>query len=734
MDKSQSRSYEKEINRIIEELTIDEKLGMIHGAGLFRTEGVERLSIPPVKFSDGPMGVRQEFQNDKWFPIGASDDYVTYLPCNSALASTWNTDLAYWTGKVLGEEARGRGKDMILAPGINIKRSPLCGRNFEYMSEDPRLVEEITVPLIQGIQENDVAACVKHFAANSQETDRLMVDSVVDERTLREIYLPGFKAAVQKAGTLSVMGAYNKLNGIHCCENAELLGDILRKEWGFDGTVVSDWGAVHKTEEAAAAPLDVEMSVYDNFDEYMLAAPLKDAIEKGELPEEYVDEKVRNILRMMFRLKMIGEEKEKRKKGIYNTPEHRSTVYKAAAESVVLLKNEEKLLPLKSENIRKLAIIGRNGEMLHSNGGGSAEIKALYEISPLMGMKIRLGGNVEVKYASGYYIPEKKEQKEANWQQDSLDTGEKEKKDMQNKIRYKEREKPEMISEKEAKLLEEAVLLAKECDQVIFIGGLDHEYDVEGKDRSSMLLPYRQDQVIEAVLDANPDTVVVMIAGSCVEMPWREKAKALLWCYYAGMETGYALADIILGKVNPSGKLPETFPACYQDTPTAENGEFATTGKAEYKEGIFVGYRYYEKRNKKPAYCFGHGLSYTSFRYQELRIQTVEENDLSVRVFCTIENTGEMAGAEILQLYVSENTPLADRPNKELKAFKKVHLEPGEKAEAEMLLKKDSFGYYDVEKKAFRVNAGKYRIYIGASTEDIRLQGELEIKKEYFYA
>lgn len=728
------KKFNEQVEALLKELTLDEKISMIHGAGLFRTEGVKRLGIPPLKSSDGPMGVRQEFQNDKWFPKGTTDDLVTYMPSNSALASTWNRDLAYWAGKVLGEEARGRGKDVILAPGINIKRSPLCGRNFEYMSEDPKLVEELTVPLIQGIQENDVAACVKHFAANAQETDRLMVDTIVDERTLREIYLPGFQAAVKKAGTLSLMGAYNKLNGTHCCEDKTLLQTVLREEWGYDGTVISDWGAVHKTKEAAQAPLDVEMSVFDNFDDYVLANPLKEAIEKGEISEGYVDEKVRNILRMMFRLKMIGEEREVRKSGTYNTPEHRSAVYKTAAESVVLLKNEKKILPLQTKGMKKLAVIGRNGEMIHSNGGGSAEIKALYEISPLMGMKTRLGGNVEVKYAPGYFIPEKEDQKPENWQQDSLDTEKMLESGRQEEIRCKEQEKLAVSKEKGAKLLEEAVLLAKECEQVIFIGGLNHDYDVEGQDRSSMVLPYNQDQVIEAVLEANPNTVVVMIAGSPVEMPWRDKANAILWLYYAGMETGNALADVILGKVNPCGKLPETFPVCYADTPTAENGEFGLTGRVEFKEGIFVGYRYYEARGKKPAYCFGHGISYTDFCYTDLTLHTDEEEDeVYVKVSCHVENTGDMAGAEILQLYISENEPLVDRPVKELKTFRKLYLEPGEKTEIEMLLKKDAFGYYDVNEKSFRTNAGKYTVYVGASSEDIRLQGEMELEKEYFY-
>lgn len=730
---TQKKTYHEEVETLLKELTLDEKIAMIHGAGLFRTEGVERLDIPPIKFSDGPMGVRNEFDNSKWIPSGTTDDFVSYLPSNSALASTWNRDLAYWTGKVLGEEARGRGKDMILAPGINIKRSPLCGRNFEYMSEDPRLIEELTVPLIEGIQESDVAACVKHFAVNSQETDRLMMDVVIDERSLREIYFPGFKAAVQEANTLSLMGAYNRLNGTHCCENNALLQTILKDEWGYDGTVVSDWGAVHKTKEAAEAALDIEMSVRDNFDEYKLANPLKEAVLAGEISEEHIDIKIRNILRMMFRLKMIGEERDERKSGTYNTPEHRSTVYKTAAESVILLKNEENILPLNTKGKKKIAMIGRNAEMIHSNGGGSAEIKALYEISPLMGMKTRLGGNVEVKYAPGYFIPSKEEQSDVNWQQDSLDTDKMLATEDRGVLSQKEQEKLALSREKGEKLLEEAVLLAKECDQVIFVGGLNHDYDVEGQDRSDMKLPYNQDQVIEAVLEANPNTVIVIMAGSPVEMLWRNKAKSILWCYYAGMETGNALADVILGNVNPSAKLAETFPVTYADTPTGKNGQFALVGEVKYEEGIYVGYRYFEKNAIKPAFCFGHGLSYTSFAYDNIAVCKEENDDIQVKVSCEIINTGNMEGAEILQLYVSQKNPSIDRPCKELKNFHKISLVPGEKKAVEMLLRKDAFGYYDVDKKAFRVNPGVYTIQIGASSEDIRLSAEMTIEKEYFY-
>lgn len=720
------QDFEKQVEELLAQLTLDEKIGMIHGNGLFRTEGVERLGIPPLKSSDGPMGVRNEFDNAHWVTVGTTDDFVSYLPSNSALASTWNKELAKAAGQVLGEEARGRGKDVILAPGINIKRSPLCGRNFEYMSEDPKLVEELTVPLIEGIQENDVAACVKHFAANSQETDRLWVDTIVDERTLREIYLPGFEAAVKKADTYSLMGAYNLLNGAHCCENKELLDKLLREEWGYDGTVISDWGGVHKTKEAAECSLDVEMSVYDNFDDYVLANPLKEAVQKGEIAESCIDEKVRNILRMMFRLKMVGEEASERKTGTYNTPEHRQTILEAARESIVLLKNEDNRLPIKTEGLKRIAVIGCNAENIHSNGGGSAEIKALYEISPLMGLKTKLGGNVEVAYAKGYYIPEKENDSDENWQAASLEDQKSEEYKAAMKAKEeKEKKRAEEIKVKGKELLEEAVKLAASCEEVIFVGGLNHDFDVEGLDRPDMKLPYGQKELIEALLEANPNTVITFVAGSPVEMgSFQDKAKAIVWCYYAGMESGNALAEVLLGKVNPSGKLAETFPKCYEDCVTAKNGEFAKEGRVEYKEGVFVGYRYFEKEKIAPAFCFGHGLSYTEFAYKDLAVSV---NGKSAEVTLTVQNTGKVAGAEIVQVYVSDKEASVERPVKELKGFVKVCLQPGEERKVTIGLYERDFAFYDVEKKDFVVEAGAFEILVGASAQDIRLTETVEI-------
>ena len=732
-------SYESQIDALVDELTLEEKVQMIHGSGFFRTGSVDRLGIPFVRSSDGPMGVRQEFPDDSWFPFRYSDDFVNYSPSNSALAATWNPDCAYAGGKTLGEEARGRGKDVILAPGINIKRDPLCGRNFEYMSEDPYLVSSLVVPFIQGVQENDVAACVKHFAVNNQETDRLAVDTIVDERALREIYLPGFKAACQDADSYSIMNAYNKFRGAFCSENKELLDTILREEWGYDGTVISDWGSVHSTKGAAETSMDMEMSVTTNFDEYYLANPLIEAVKKGEIAEEEVDKKVRNILRMMFRLKMIGEDAKFRKTGAYDTDEHQEGTLKIAREGIVLLKNESKLLPITKERLamvpvktpvkgvtsikkKRIAVIGVNASYQHSNGGGSAEIKALYEVSPLLGIKKLLGGNVDVSYAPGYYVPGAKDVNEVNWQEASLErrimgvNAE----ETEEQIALKKE-----IEEKRAALKAAALAIAKDADEVIFVGGLNHDYDVEGRDRDDMKLPYAQDDLVEALLDINPNTIVVMVAGSPVEMPWANRAKAIVWCYYSGMETGTALAEILTGKTNPSGKLPETMPVVYTDTVTYKNGEFGKMNSVEYKEGIFVGYRYYEKENVKPAFAFGHGLSYSTFSIKDLQVE--KEADDKVLVSVTVTNSGKTAGAEVVQCYVSDVECSVERPAKELKGYKKVFLQSGESKNVTITLAKDAFSFYDVDKKDFVVENGKFVISVGNASDHCTLTGEVEI-------
>lgn len=734
--KKSQKKTEKEIEKLISKLTLDEKIAMIHGATLFKTGAVDRLGIPAISTSDGPMGVRADFMDDRWIPSGNNDDQVSYLPSNSALASTWNPYRAYEMGHVLGAEARGRGKDVILAPGINIKRDPLCGRNFEYMSEDPKLAASLAVPFVKGVQENDVAACVKHFAANVQETDRLMVDEEIDDRTLYELYLPAFKAAVQDGGAYSIMGAYNKINGYHCCESKNLLDLVLRGEWGFDGTVISDWGAVHNTKEAAECSMDIEMSVFADFDDYKMANPLKEAIMKGEISEETVNAKVRNILRMMYRLKMIGKQKEERKAGVYNTPEHREMILRTAEESMILLKNDNQILPLNPAGIKKLVVIGQNAAKIHSDGGGSAEIKALYEVCPLMGLKAYLGGNVEVQYLKGYHVPEKPKTFDHNWQADSLDDlkntdigmptrdevneTEMRRKSEEERLAQIEKEKTE-IHEKNQKLFAQAVEAAKNADAVIFVGGLNHDIDSEGFDRSNMTLPYEQDLLIDALLDVRKDLIVTFVGGSPVEMPWRQKASAILWSYYAGMETGNAFAKVIFGDVNPSGKLAETFPGKYADCVTAKNGQSGLWGKIRLEEGLYCGYRYFDKEHIAPAFCFGHGLSYTEFSYSGLTLKGEKGRD--VKLNFTVKNTGKRIGSEIIQVYVAPIAPKVDRPNKELKAYAKVELAPGKSRKVSITLKQEDFAYFDEHLHEFIADAGDYEILVGASCQDIRLKG-----------
>lgn len=718
-----TQNMEQKIEKLVGELTLEEKVGMIHGAGLFRTEGVERLGIPPLKMADGPMGVRAEFANAEWRNTGTTDDYVSYLPSNSALASTWNVTLANDAGEVLGEEARGRGKDVILAPGINIKRSPYCGRNFEYMSEDPKLIEKLVVPFIKGVQKADVASCVKHFAANSQETERLWVDTIVDERTLHEIYYPGFKAAVKKAGTYSLMGAYNLLNGEHCCYSPKLLDGLLRDEWKYDGTVISDWGGVHETEAAANSSLDIEMDVTYDFTKHNLADALIEKIQAGDILEEAVNAKVKNILRMMYRLHMIGEDAENRNTGTYNTKAHQEAVLEVARESIILLKNEEERLPIHIKGLKKIAIIGQNAPKIHSNGGGSAEIKALYEISPLMGIKKLLGGNVEVSYAAGYDIPTEEEVNKVNWQAEST----------KQDIMRADLVVPEN-KERKATLLAEAIELAKSCDEVIFVGGLNHDYDVEGRDRNTLELPYGQNEVIEELLKVNAHMVVVMCAGSPVAMPWADKVKAIVWNYYAGMESGTALAEVLFGKVNPSAKLAETFIRDITQCPAHTIGEFGLKESVSYKEGVMVGYRYYDTQKTEVAFCFGHGLSYTKFEYSNLKVSTIEaEDNVAVTVTFGLKNAGMVDGKEIVQVYVAPKNANVIRPIHELKSFDKISLRAGEERQVTLVLSKNAFGYYNIQNHCFYAEEGEYTIEVGASARDIKMTETIDLKQTYEY-
>lgn len=690
-------------------LTLDEKIAIVHAAGLFRTGSAERVGIPSLRMDDGPMGVRAELHNDSWMPLYNTRDYVTYLPSGSAVASTWNTALAHATGEVLGEEARGRGKDVILGPSINIKRSPLCGRNFEYMSEDPTLTAAQGVAYIKGVQESDVAACAKHYAVNSQETDRLDVDETVSERALRELYLPAFEAAVRDGGVLSVMGAYNQVNGEQCCESGKLLDDILRDEFGFEGFVVSDWSAVKRTKESARVGLDVEMSVTPNFDEYYFAQPLKKAIEAGEVKESDVDVKVERVLSVMDALHMLGEARKTRKSGCYATLGHAGKSLEVARESIVLLKNEGDLLPLDEHAVTRLLVVGANADRIHSNGGGSAVIKALHEVSPLLGLNGVLGGNAEIEYAPGYDA--RQVNQDESWQEESL----------------KNSQGSDAEDGERAKVLrDEAVAKAREYaaagDPVVFVGGLDHEYDLEGRDRATMALPYGQDELIEALLDVAPNTILAFVAGSPVEMPWAGRAKAIVWNWYAGCQSGTALAEVLFGRVNPSGHLPETFPISLGDEPAHAIGTFGLKGHVDYREDIYVGYRYFSTERVPVLFPFGHGLSYTDFEYSDLEVRRV---DGEIRVAFSAKNTGKRAGKTVAQVYFGLEGTGEDRPARELKGFAKIDLQAGESRQIEIAIPAaKALRYWSNAAGAYAL-APQAVVLVGQSVEDVRLSGRV---------
>lgn len=679
------------IESLISEMTLDEKLGMLHGDNVYDTKGVERLGIPPFRFSDGPMGVRGEFDRETCGYVEHTDDLATSFPCITAVAATWNPDMAYENGKALGREVRGRGKDVSLSPGINIHRTPLCGRNFEYMSEDPYLISKMCVAEIKGIQENDIAACIKHFVANNQETRRYDINVEVDQRALHELYLPGFQAAVQEGGCLAIMGAYNQFRGEYCCQNQYLMKNLLRDQWGFDGIVISDWGAVHDTKKAVEAGVHFDMNVSNRYDEYYYANPLKKMVEAGEIPEETVNGMIRQILKMMFRLKMMDP--EHRNPGAYNAPENHISARKVAGESIVLLKNEEKLLPLAKDPHRSIAVIGENADRLQAFSGGSSEVRALYEITPLLGISMHLGGNFHVRYAKGYSTKAED-------------------------------------AERQEQLAAEACALAAASDIVIYVGGLNHDYDMESKDRADLKLPFGQDGLIGRLLDANPNTVIVNMSGSPVEMrSWIDRAKAVVQYWYSGTEGGMALAEVLFGDANPSGKLPATFPKALEDTPVAHFGEFPGGDTVTYKEGIYVGYRYYDSFGVEPEFCFGHGLSYTDFAYTDLAVEAAKngEGEPEVRVSFTLTNTGSVAGAEAAQLYVSDPECSVPRPAKELKGFQKVFLAPGQSKRVSMTLKKDAFCYYSPEESGWKLEPGQFRILVGSSSRDIRLEGHVNI-------
>lgn len=689
-------SVDQKVEKLFSQLTLEEKVSMIHGNTYFTTPAIPRLGIPALHLSDGPCGVREENAPNSWASANWTNDATAYFPALTSLASTWNTDLATEFGNAYGEEAVARGKDIMLAPGINIHRTPLNGRNWEYMSEDPFLVSRMAVNYIKAAQSKGIAVCAKHYALNNQEQDRGTINVEASERALREIYLPAFEAAVKEGGVLSVMGSYNKFRGKFACQNPYLLQDILKGEWGFKGLVMSDWGATHNTMEAATNGLDLEMLPIDSLGNYYLGQPLLDSIKAGKLDAKVIDDKVKRILYVMVKLNIIGKS-EPDTTGMaarLGTPEHAKTALKIAEESVILLKNNQ-ALPLNFKNIKTLAVIGDNATRKHAHGGGSTTIKAKYEITPLEGLQTKLGNTVKISFAQGY-----------NSSRDLKATNQ--------------------------KLIAEAVKTAAVADAVLIFGGLNHEpgLDCEGSDKPDIKLPYGQDELIKAVIKANPNTVVVMIAGSPVEMgTWISDVKGLLYTSYIGMETGTALAETLAGDINPSGKLTYTIPYKLEDSPSYVLGEYpGKNGTEKYNDDIWVGYRYYDTKIVKPLFPFGFGLSYTTFSYGNYKVEQSPKSDsLICTVSFDIKNTGKVDGKEIAQVYVRDLESTLPRPLKELKGFAKVSLKAGESKMVQVILDKRAFQYYDPAKKQWVLEPGKFEILTGSSSDNILLKQQIEL-------
>lgn len=701
---------EKRIEKLIKKMTLEEKVGLLHGNSKFYVAGVERLGIPEWSLSDGPHGVRAEINRHDWAYAGWTNDSASYFPTGTAFAAAWNPELAYRRGEVLGEEARWRKKDVLLGPGVNIIRSPLCGRNFEYMSEDPYMNSVLAVAYIKGLQSRDVACSVKHFAVNNQETNRTTVDVECSERALREIYLPAFKAAVQEGGALTVMAAYNKFRGEFCAENNYFVRKILRNEWGFDGVYVTDWGAAHSTVPSMEAGLDLEMgTLIDKYEDWYYANPLIEAVKSGKIPMSLVDEKVGDVLRVMIKTNVL-DPKKRFGPGSMNTKEHQQATYDAAAEAIVLLKNQNNLLPLDFSSIKSLAVIGDNATRKHSNGGLSSEIKAVYEVTPLEALRAKWGDKVDIRFAQGY---------------EKLSTFVEGSNNGQSSGTFSSK-----TQESDA-LLKEAVEVARTSDVALLVCGLNHDYDTESFDRLNMDIPYGQVELIQEVVKANPRTIVVMIAGSPLNMAAVDICSpAIVWAWFNGMEGGNALVDVLSGKVNPSGKMPFTTPVSLDQSPAHALGNFPGRDlKVNYEEDILVGYRWFDTKGLPVVYPFGYGLSYTTFDYSNLNTdkETYDQAD-TIQATFTLTNTGDREGAEVAQLYVSDPVCSVMRPVKELKAFKKVFLKPGESRRITLDIPVSSLAFYSEAQSQFVVEPGEFILQLGASASDITQRISVEVK------
>ncbi len=712
-----SRPIEERVEDALKRLTVEEKIGMIHAQSKFSSRGVPRLGIPDVWCTDGPHGIRPEVLWDEWDQAGWSNDSCVAFPALTCLAATWNPEMSLLYGQSIGEEARYRNKQILLGPGVNIYRTPLNGRNFEYMGEDPYLAGKMVVPYIHGVQEKGVAACVKHYALNNHEINRHTTNVIVDDRTLYEIYLPAFKMAVHEGKTWSIMGSYNYYKGEHGCHNQYLLNDILKGEWGFDGAVVSDWGGTHDTDQSITNGLDMEFGSWTNglssgasnaYDSYYMAMPYLQRIKEGKVGTKELDDKVRRVLRLIFRTSMNG----KQYFGNMCSEAHYDAARRIGEEGIVLLKNEGNVLPIDLDKVKKIAVVGENAIKMMTVGGGSSSLKVQRELSPLDGLRARVGSKAVVAYERGYVG-------DASGEYNGVVTGQ----DLSD-------------SRSPEQLIADAVKLAKESDVVVFIGGLNKSagQDCEDSDRAGMELSYGQDKVIAALAEANKNLVVVNISGNAIAMPWVKEVPAIVQDWYLGSEAGASLASILLGDVNPSGKLPFTFPVKLEDSPAHIFGEYTSQRQdyvdIEYKEGIFVGYRWTDKQKKvKPLFPFGHGLSYTTFEYgKAVADKKVMNADGTLTITVPVTNTGTREGAEVVQLYISDLKSSLPRPIKELKGFSKVKLAPGETKEVSFTIAKDALSFFDADRHEWVAEPGKFEAIVAASAADIKSKVAFELE------
>ena len=706
----ESKPLEQRIDDALSRMTLDEKIAVIHAQSKFSSPGVKRLGFPDLWTDDGPHGVRPDVLWDEWEQAGQTNDSCVAFPALTCLTATWNPCLSKLYGESLGQEALYRGKHVMLGPGVNINRTPLNGRNFEYMGEDPWLASRMVVPYIQGLQSKGVAACVKHYALNNDEEYRHQVNVIVSDRALHEIYLPAFKAAVQEGGAWAVMGSYNLYKNQHNCHNVTLLNKILKKDWGFDGVVISDWGGCHNTEEAIENGLDLEfgswtdglmMGATNAYDNYYMALPYKRLIQEGKYSTKELDEKVRRVLRLFYRTTMNRQ----RPFGFLCSEAHYEAALKIAEEGIVLLKNERNLLPLTSHPLKKILVVGENAIKMMTVGGGSSSLKVQKEILPLDGIRARFP-NVEVDFARGYVG-------DTVQSYNGVTVG---------RSLYDLRSAEELTAE--------AVAKAKEADVVIFIGGLNKSnfQDCEGHDRQTYGLPYGQDQLIEALLKINLNLIYVNISGNAVAMPWAAKVPAIVQGWFVGSEAGEALARVLAGDVNPSGKLPFTWYARLEDCGAHATGSYPGIWREDhqiidetYKEDIFVGYRWTDKQKIKPLFPFGHGLSYTTFQVSNLRADKKEMTvDDQLTITADVKNTGSLAGAEVLQLYISDTKSSQPRPVKELKGFKKVYLEPGEMQQVSFTIDRSALSFYDEKTGGWIAEPGEFVAMVSNSSAPSR--------------